>query len=311
MKRDHQSVFFLRELTPEEEYDLIFPNQQTEEKKEMNQLIFGNKLLPTLSGNLRISKFTISEGERIGTSLVEMVLQCLLSNSIFYQMIEDSDEKINHKSVYTPFLSKLNQLRIKNQMLDFSDITGDTIQIFRKIIKKIHDDFIKTHFFEQEDWNTKKKTTYKFDKKLFEKYSPAVEIFHGEYEGIDRLNQPFKIMKDMIQIDSSNDNNNSLNDLIKQSLENEKLFIKKYPLILTIISNPHQHIILSDFITIDRKKYYLTAFITKSNSLYQLFMRINNIWYYSIDGVIHKYDSSIDQVFNTCISFYQMDKMVN
>lgn len=308
MKENHQSVYFLKDLSVEEEFNLIFKEQPKIDKSE-EKLIFGNKLLPT-SQNFQNTKFNLEKSQKCPNSLTELIILSLLSNSVFYNMIETAYEKINHKLVYTPFLNRLKSSIENLENLEVQDIAIDHLSIYRGIIRKSHDDFILTHFFEQENWNENTKKVYKFDKKLFEKYSPIVEIFHGAFEGSDRFNQPFKIMKDTIQIESLNDRGSDLNECIQTSLDNENLKFIKYPLILTISCDPAQNVRLRPEIIINKKKYILNSFITKNNTIYEAYIKSKD-WVVCREGEVHDGGDVLEKSHNIILAFYQISKMIN
>lgn len=364
-----QNVFFQKDLTPEEEYSLIFYNQVKEEKKEVPKLIFGNKLLPTAE-DLSKTNFHLTIGTKYSNGLTQSIILCLFSNSLFYKMIENIEDKINHRTVYTPFLCQLLHFKRHPQLNEIqpgsdtdsnTDIpqstsfmkknTGipnielaaspdDNLQTYRTILKRLHLDFISTHFFEQEDWNSTQKKIYKFDKKLYPEFSPIVEIFHGEYEGTDRVNQQFKITKDLIQLhpdtvkkdhettsqsrkyvssnarkDSSDHveekNNLSVKDCIKHSLSLENLRMSKYPLILTLASNPSHMIILEPRIQLNKRKYNLNSFITKEENDTITHLKLNNGWVVCRNGTVQEYSRNEDIAQPLLMAFYQIDKIMN
>ena len=148
-------VFFIKNLTLDQEYELIFGDQPQKEVPEI-PLIFGNKLLPTRDNLQDTPNITSSS-----TSLNSMVLMSLLANSIFYNLVKDVDEKINHRNVYLPFLSKLKMVLKNTCSLDIfqnsntsTNNSNDALSIYRSIIKSVHTDLISCFLFEKEDWNT-------------------------------------------------------------------------------------------------------------------------------------------------------------
>ncbi|KRH95265.1 hypothetical protein M153_1100064646 [Pseudoloma neurophilia] len=366
MSQKEKSVFLQSELSLEEEYDLIFSNIKKEEEKEVRKLIFGNKLLPA-SENLEPTNFEVKNSQN---NLVESILTAFFANPLFFTMIENVEDKINHSKVYTPFLCKLSHY--KRFLLSFSDNIRDSekeqtnesngsqdspqkkkhtiknpfafdttvsalgdepSQIYRSILKKAHLDFVDTHYFEQEDWNSTKKKTYKFDKKLFKEYSPIVEIFHGEYEGTINK-QPFKITKDSIQlqpdtfkkeakgqtktyasshlketvtVEPKRHDSVAINDCIEHALAIENIEISKYPLILVITSNSNHPIKLLDNLQLNKRNYNLNSFITKEENKPVLYSKNKKGEWTTGEKIIEKLSK---QDMSLLMAFYQIDKMM-
>lgn len=320
MKQDLQNVFFLKDLTIEEEYDLIMGDKPKDDKKEAPKLIYGNKLLPS-TNQYELYHFQLETTQKFKNSLPNLIITSLFANSTFFNLIGHSNDKINRKQVYTPFLSKLIYLltQICDKKFAYEtelNISGEHIATYRSILKKLHDDYIQTHFFEQEDWNSNSKKVYKFEKRLFDKFSPIVEIFHGEFEGSDKQKQFFKVMKDTIQIETY-DETNKISNCIQRSLEIENIEMSKYPLILTISASTAQKITLNKQIRINKKKYKLNSFITKGEtSPYEAYLRVKaenktekDKWFVIRENTIKEWEFEENTAQNILLAFYQIEKM--
>ncbi|ELQ76025.1 hypothetical protein THOM_1023 [Trachipleistophora hominis] len=308
MRDNQENVFFLEDITLEEEYHLVFPDETKNTKKDKVQRIFGNKLLPT-SQNLRDTDFTLEDGRSYTDNSAELVMLALLNNKIFYNFIEDLDEKINRKIVYTPFINSLiNYLKdyYKNNFRDFND---DFMNVYRMICKRIHDDLVDTHFFEEENWTSKIKKSYKSEKKIFEKYSPIVEIFHGKYEGQDGRTF-YKIYRDHLDI-TVKEGTNDISGSVRDYFQSTNIKVNKYPLILVLKFENKKKLGVQDILTIERTKYNLSGFITYAEPTHKAYLNNHGKWLMCSDGSITSVDIDEKDKYAIFIAFYQIDRITN
>lgn len=308
MKDAPKNVFFINEISLEEEYHLIFPREKRDKRGTITQKIFGNKLLPTFD-NLRETNFVLEERKEYSEGVAELVLLSLLNNRIFYNFIIDLKEKINRKLVYTPFINNLINYLGYGHKSDFLDIKEDPIDIFEMICKKIHEDLTETHYFEEESWTSKTKKNYKFEKKIFEKYSPIVEIFHGKYEGQE--NRTFyKIYRDYLGIELKDDVSDVSKGL-QDYISSEEVEVNKSPLILILKFNNKKKLALQNNILLKKKKYSLTGFITRTDSSFSAHLNNQGKWYTCANGKIKRTDREEQKDFFVAIAFYQIERIMN
>lgn len=308
MKNNQGSVFFTKDITLEEEYNLIFTNREKSVESKKMQPIFGNKLLPT-AHNLQPTRFVLEDQNSYTNNDTELILLCLLNNKIFFNFVNDLNEKINRKTVYVPFINNLINYIDNYYKNDFLDISDDLMCIYRVICKKIHDDLIRTHFFEEESWTSKIKKKYKFEKKIFNEYSPIVEIFHGKYEKNDN-GILYKIHKDHINLDAKDDAI-SISEAFFNYMNMESVKVEKYPLILVLKLNAANRIDLQDTLVIERVRYRLSGYIVQTETHNAAFLNNDDKWFMCKYGSISSIDKNLLTRCSVSVAFYQIQRIPN
>lgn len=308
MRDNQENVFFLEDITLEEEYHLIFPDENKNTKKERIQRIFGNKLLPT-SRNLRYTDFVLEDGKNCMDNNAELMLLALLNNKIFYNFVEDLNEKINRKIVYTPFINSLINYLKDYYQNSFLDLNEDFMSIYRTICKKIHDDLIDTHFFEEESWTSKIKKSYKSEKKIFEKYSPIVEIFHGKYEGQDGRTF-YKIYRDYLDI-TTKEGAADMSMSVRDYFESTNIKMNKCPLILVLKFENKRKLNVQEILTVERTRYRLSSFITHAEPTHRAYLNNHGKWFMCAEGKITNVGIDEKEKYTVLIALYQIDRITN
>lgn len=197
IQKNQESVFFAWELTNEEEYKIMTAPVQIPDTSNIKKE--GNYLVPTKKGYLKetpeIPSFLVKEDDRIYVGLLFSLLNC----EPFYNLVltfKDRAKNIKDLTFFNNIYDLSAVIRNEPSLIDCYErpksllnkilkyvketIKGSTeLEICKKMIFVLHEEFTKKHVFEQTGWKNPKDDLCKKNCEFLKKFSPIKELFTG------------------------------------------------------------------------------------------------------------------------------------
>ncbi|KAL7348466.1 putative ubiquitin carboxyl-terminal hydrolase 28 [Encephalitozoon intestinalis] len=283
-------VFFLNEMTAEEEYNIVTRQPPRLPKRPVGRLN-GNKIL--LSGN---KLFVERHIEVVDLEYVESdekifnLLICLVRLPPFYNFILNFREKGEdiEKCQIMFRISEFLRLLMEEKKTNASDLLMESDSkvyedIYSELLQAIHDELCEYYNFEEDTWSTMGKTQGAKPKLLYKEYSPIVEIFQGKAVSGSQ-SQEISFEKSRVSLKGFSNIQEAFDSSLK--VKNRKITKKPPVLVLVVKEQGGIDILNGSNISLGSHTFSLCSFITEENTMSYCYVKDGEGWHgYGAGGV--------------------------
>lgn len=322
------TVFFLSELTDEEQYRLI--NRKAVENPEMQIIINNKRHVQKTDGSVFYRACTdlyqpvnlYPKQLKAGFNEINCMLSTMLFTPPFYNFLRVMCEKIGIKieeldhldaisELFRYFINEFTEIPPNidfNQIEENIDVHKNKLfYVYDELLKRMHEDLVRRYHFSEEVW--KDAENDKLTKKpIFIDFSPIVDIFHFQVKRSVKRNVWEIAFLDSINLNLSTKNVAESICHLYPNAEDKRQFggIEKYPHVLCVKILGFFARSLCSEVFLKGKKYTFSSAIarTTQDKIYQIVKIANKL--YEIDSIssVEKVNLYIADNLKEMVAFY-------